>query len=799
MAALLKNSTLPEPWPTELAKEIWAKSAAKGEGAAPESLPTHTWLVLKRLAEFAHLRPHLPEQLGQPALWHCLYWATFLHDFGKVMPDFQGILRGSKGHKTRWGAHRHEVFSLAFLGWAENGLTERERLWCLAAIATHHKDPADLWEAYPAPEEDGDPDPLLAPLQGLPEKHIQAMHHWLITSGWAWAQHLGLDALGVHNLVFCQQPANPFTPWAAKQIRAQLNALGEMQDGLGREKSTEKLVALLALRGHIINADHGGSAHVAPLPAAHFSAEDVIEKRQLKSLFTHQAQAGETPGSALLIAPTGSGKTEAALLWAANQPEAARLFYALPYQASMNAMKLRLDEIFTPEQVGLQHGRGLLAIYRQLMDQEYTQNDAEKTARQMKNLAKLNQTPVRVCSPYQILKAMYRLKGYEAQISDYHNALFILDEIHAYEINRLALVLTTMNYLRLYYQARFFVMSATFPSLIQGLLKKALGSPAEIWAEKKLFDAFQRHQLDVIEADLLSPENLAQIAREARAGKSVLVVCNIVARAQQAYEELKSLREDGIPVELLHGRFNMRDRSYKEKFIREEADARKINRSPVVLVATQVVEVSLDVDFNTLYSDPAPLEALIQRFGRVNRGRKLPGLAPVHVFTQPNDGQKIYNPALVARTLAVLRRQNGQAIDENQVGGWLDEIYSGEIAENWLKAYEKAALEFETICIQTLRPFDAADTTLEEQFDRLFDGLEVLPNNLYLEYEARREEEPIAASELLVPIRWGQYHMLVQKGLITPGDATLPPIAHTAYTPELGLTFEKTKAADDWD
>ena len=82
-----------------------------------------------------------------------------------------------------------------------------------------------------------------------------------------------------------------------------------------------------------------------------------------------------------------------------------------------------------------------------------------------------------------------------------------------------------------------------------------------------------------------------------------------------------ALEADGIPVELLHGRFNVRDRLAKEKFVRSVAGSKSQHRRGIVLVATQVVEVSLDIDLDTIYSDPAPLEALVQRFGRINRRR----------------------------------------------------------------------------------------------------------------------------------------------------------------------------------
>lgn len=89
-------------WPDWLEEIIWAKSPEKGEGGQAESLARHTWQVLKRLAEAIRLRPHLPAALGFPQLWNCLFWACFLHDFGKAARGFQGRLRcGRKGRRWR--------------------------------------------------------------------------------------------------------------------------------------------------------------------------------------------------------------------------------------------------------------------------------------------------------------------------------------------------------------------------------------------------------------------------------------------------------------------------------------------------------------------------------------------------------------------------------------------------------------------------------------------------------------------------------------------------------------------------
>lgn len=783
---------MPRLWP-EWLNDIWAKSAEKGVGGRPESLAQHTWNVLMRLAELARLRPDLPQSLGVPRLWNILFWATFLHDFGKSASGFQSVLRGG----PRW-PHRHEVLSLAFVDWIASAMTADEQQWLVAAIVSHHKDASEIQLLY-SPPDDPDEDQLIARVAEMDEATLQGIWRWLNECPASWVEELGLGDLGVTTpqLPALERAVSMVRQEGVQRIRTWLRTYRRFVKHIAESEDWSLIVGTLTLRGHVINADHMASAHVRRLPTASFNGDAILANCKLPrdKLFKHQSIAEITDGSALLTAPTGSGKTEAALLWAARQASlksVPRLFYALPYQASMNAMKLRLDESF-PGLVGLQHGRSLLVLHRMMLDLDYSPEEASRQAKWMQDLVRLNYPPVRVFSPYQMLKGIYRLKGYEAVLSDYHSAAFIFDEIHAYEVERLALILKTIEFLSRNFGARFLVMSATFPTIVKGWVQQALDNPKEIAASSDLYEAFRRHRLELLDGGLISTQGMDRVANEAKAGKSVLVICNVVSNAQEAYRQIcKRLEGTGIPVELLHGRFNVRDRVTKEKLVRESAGSTSDRRLPIVLVATQVVEVSLDIDLDTIYTEPAPLEALVQRFGRVNRRRKQSTLAPVHVYRLPDDGQGIYDRALVARTLAILERENGKPLDESVIGQWLDEVYSGEVADRWSLQYAHAAAEFEVSCVKKLRPFASADSSMEDMFYKAFDSVEVLPSALRTEYQSMKEQAPISAGELLVPIRWRHHNVFATRGLLVHREQDMPPIVRARYDSEFGLMFDES-------
>jgi len=755
----------PSLWPDNL-NHMLAKSADRGG----ETLAQHTWDVLEKLAALHCLRPTLSDLAHMPELWHCLFWTCLLHDFGKVARGFQARLRGGEP----W-PHRHEVLSLAFFDWIAPALTENEQYAIVAAIASHHRDASEIQRKYPRI----DLSVIELLFAELDMSTVGLLWHWIDTCASNWIETLSLTSAGVKPLLLMpyDQAVSLVENQGVERVRYWLRRYERWVDELRNTPlAGYQVVFPILLRGLTTTADHMASAHLKTLPDPIQESWQSLARRILKPgqhQYPHQeASANGSKRSTLLISPTGSGKTEAALYWALGDGSVAvpRLFYALPYQASMNAMYDRLRDKqkgFGTEAVGLQHGRAVQALYTRLIDQESLPASTSALVSWEKNINSLHARPVKVFSPYQMLKAAFQLRGFEGMLTDYAQAAFIFDEIHAYEPGRLALILAMIEYLRINYDARFFVMSATFPDIIRSKLVKALDfEPADIvLADQSVFQKFRRHRLHLLHGGLLE-DGIGRIVADVQAGKSVLACVNTVRRAQALRQELLNAGLSSEQVLLIHSRYILKDRIAREQEVLKRSSI-GVQSQPFVLVATQVVEVSLNIDLDTIYTDPAPLEALLQRFGRVNR-TCTKHICPVYVFRQPDDGQYVYNERLVRRTLAELEEHDGDEIEESQINDWLDCIYSDqEIQQQWNEEYQRISQGAQLV-LKNLRPFDS-DAQLEKDFDAMFDNVEVLPRRFEQAYlQCLNMNDFLQASQYFVGISRKKYQQLANKGLVLP-------------------------------
>jgi CRISPR-associated endonuclease/helicase Cas3 len=485
-----------------------------------------------------------------------------------------------------------------------------------------------------------------------------------------------------------------------------------------------------------------------------------------------QLKAMNTKGSAVLIAPTGYGKTEASLLWSnynQNESKGKRVFYILPYTASINAMYNRLKNSFGDESVALLHGKAFYFLYKEFTKSGEDYFGAVSKAKTKYDLSKKIFKPYKILTPFQILKYFFSVTGFEQHIGEMAGGLFIVDEVHSYDPHTTALILESLKYLKEEYNAEIFIMSATLPEFLKKLFMEELNIGNLIEPNKEEIKAIARHRVSIIEGDAFS--NISRIIKDIKEDKKVLVACNTVERAQNIYCELKKYAKKSA---LLHSRFVLKDRERIEKNL----------NSVQLLVGTQAIEVSLDIDFDILYTDPAPIDALIQRFGRVNR-KGLKNVSPVYIFSKGSEEDRfVYkNQSIVNKTLELLSKCD--VLSEDLIQNLVNETYKNGYDDKDYEEFLKARESFKSV-IGQLYPF-IENKQVKEEFYEMFDNREVVPYTFKEEYMDKiKNKEYFEAVGYMVGISQRRYISLKKQGLIED-DGYDVDFVYCEYDKDLGL------------
>ena len=364
----------------------------------------------------------------------------------------------------------------------------------------------------------------------------------------------------------------------------------------------------------------------------------------------------------------------------------------------------------------------------------------------------------------------------------------IFDEIHAYDHVTFAQILVSLKHLIRYLKCNVLIMTATLPSFMLNELKSVLNVEKPIQADKEFLDKYTRHKVSVVDGSIFEQlENIIQYLNE---GKRIIVTCNTVRNAQEIYRKItEDMGFDAKDITLLHSRFNAMDRNQNEKNAFEE--------NTKILIGTQAIEVSLDIDYDVIFSEPAPLDALLQRFGRVNRKRQK-GICPVYVCRVGGEFDcRIYPPKIIERTIKVL--ENIDIIQEAAIQEMLDNIYPDW--EDSQREFEDTFRSFEQ-SLNALQPFTAHKENEEDFYDK-FDGIQVLPACFLKTYEQLvNQYNFIEAQKYFVTIHRGIYRKLKNDNLIQTHVFSFERldgqiitekilIAKCKYQSELGLLDEQ--------
>lgn len=464
----------------------------------------------------------------------------------------------------------------------------------------------------------------------------------------------------------------------------------------------EEWIEFVIVKGILNRCDWSASGNLAIEIEAEQSMKDNILKRfDLNSVQKFMMENYNE--NVAIVASTGAGKTEAALLWLNDE----KGFFTLPMKVSANAIYQRIKEhyllpIDNQNKVAILHGD----CYKL-----YDNNDNDlANYHNARNLA----YPLTVCTIDQIFKFAYKALGTEHLLATLKYSKVIIDELQAYSPDMLATIITALKYIHKI-GGKFAIITATLPQFILDEL-----STCNIKYKRFIGNIDNRHKIMIHEDDMLN--DLDNILEDAKT-KKALVICNTVNSAQKLYIKLLEL-DSNTEIHLLHSRYTKKHRQILEDDVIEFS---KSNRTGIC-ISTQIVEASLDIDFDVLYTYLSSIDSLIQRMGRVYRKRENSNqLVNVHIYTFKDGIGCVYDKIIYERTLDVLKDYHNQMFLEEEKIKCMDRVYDRKELEKtkYMKIYNEK-MEY----LSNLTALQVEKSEVDNKF-RNINSIFILPERFY--------------------------------------------------------------------
>jgi len=687
-----------------MAIKIWAKSKS---GDIEVSLPQHINDVLEA---FNHLKPYVKSLSGED-ISVLIETVIKYHDAGKILPYFQ--IRTLKNPDYEpfevYTNIPHSLLSALlvdksylqeklFQQFGDKKKAETYTHYVLSAIAYHHWRESffDIIEGH------ADCFEQLNKLVSNKEKWVQIIQNLEAVYSEVKLNevHTSLNQKWLEGLVNGIRFADYVTP---------PYQLYRMPKRIEIESSNLKDWILIS--GFIMLSDHFASyvegknekdvslKDIEIVPLNTKSIKNAIEKELKEKIgssydpnkiwqFNHIEDFRDK--NTILLAPTGMGKTEFAFLWSSGK----KFFYTLPLRAAVNQIYERTKKIFGENLTGILHSDADVYIYGEGGEAESMK--IYETARQLS-------IPANISTGDQFFPYALRPPSFEKIFAKFSYSGLVIDEVQAYDPKAAAIVVKFIEHV-VQMGGKFLLMTATLPGFIKKeleiRLKDELPKTLDLFEIDNCLQEFWKHKLNIkideFKGDTLSySQNIIQNIIDtatANNGQRVLVVLNTIKQAQSVYKDLKKNGGDEVEVKLFHSRYaHSRRKKIEdslEKFIGNNDDSRKDKR-PKILVATQVVEASLDLDADYLFTELAPWDSMIQRMGRIFRAYRT---------TSPDKSKMIkkrYNDKEIPENVFVLiyngKNKSNKVVFESGQGY----VYHQELLQNTLKLLEEKDKDFD--------------------------------------------------------------------------------------------------------
>ena len=635
-------------------KLCFADLLAKSKGADP-SLKEHTDAVIERTKEAVSYHSNLItriseiSQIKHDVLIQQAFIAALAHDLGKATNTFQGILRNE--HIKHEVHIHHRIASMPFVYYTNKSYGPDSDCWqylSLLAVATHHKTFSYYYSKDFSDQKSVLEYTNIDYCSDCIEEIINYIDETAVLLGWVKKETLETQSTDILN------------KWARKCMKS-------IYETYFQDVDVDQSIRLpfMLVKGLLQMADWQASGGWGPKPEILDNMAAKVEnstiKRAVKKGIINtpddfewrrfQSEMANAKNNVIGIAPCGQGKTESAALWAANDPQKRRVIYLLPTQVTSNRIYERWNSYFdkSDQSVGLLHSAAryyhLTSGVEELCSDEFRNQISKHRAFAM---------PVTVATVDQALFSLFNGGYWTQSVTRLADSNIIFDEIHSYEPYTLGLILSMVKYLT-GINCRCAFISATMPDKLCKMLSDACCG-AQIIKDNSIREPLWKihNRTDIQLSDML---NEALVRYNSSSGNKVLIVANNIGHAKDIFQKLPM----NINKKLLHSAFMQKDRQCKEAELEELS---KFNEACIV-VATQVVEVSLDIDMDVLFTELCPVDALVQRLGRVNRYAR--GVADVYIAAPHERSKKVYDPELLKLSLNLLFKGQKECMlnDEN--------------------------------------------------------------------------------------------------------------------------------------
>ncbi|MDK2868686.1 MAG: CRISPR-associated endonuclease/helicase Cas3 [Clostridiales bacterium] len=502
------------------------------------------------------------------------------------------------------------------------------------------------------------------------------------------------------------------------KVKGYLNKLDYVASAFGQDSTIEKPHAVngLTLDAMIIDAFQKNGHQLRALQAY---------------LYENRNRSG------IVIASTGLGKTEAALLWLSQS----KGFFTLPLKVSINAIYERVKKTYGYTPVELVHS-GMADYFLKESGQEddYLEGDIGNRM----NEARLFLSPLTVTTVDQIFKCVYLYNGFELILAQLSHSKIIIDEIQMYDSKILACLIRGLQLIKAY-GGQYLVMTATLPEYVVSLMKSSGVIDKDAFFETFLLEAEQCEKRHLLKLEPHSTIPYDAICEQGEKRK-VLVIANTVSAAKTIYQCLIDKKESQgmhAPVYLLHSQYIQRDRALLEAEVQAFTNAPEKQGVPGIWVATQIVEASLDIDFDELYTEMCSIDSFIQRMGRVYRRRYRSheeGPNVIVLNTRNTGHDKVIDSEIYNASWRALTSYDGQWLIEQDKQAMINAVFNEALNPD-IKKY-KARVQTHLNELSALKLYDAAKKTVEATF-REIDNVTCMPTEIYYELVKSGEFEKL--------------------------------------------------------